>query len=271
MKLAIQEDMLPGRSWRERFERAQQIGFDGVELWMDGTEEHLLEIASALETTGLAVAALNIGRNDGYLAPEMPSRESAIALLRRGIATAADFEAGNLVFVPHFGELSTPDLKPHRSAEEIASDLMLWLLRTVSDLGYVFDVTLHMQPRHRYITSFMNTVAQAVRFSDAIKNNPHVRIAPNLFDMALEESDVRAVLKQHHDRIGYLHLSDSNGRLPGQGLLNWQAIADTLHEVNYDGWLCLSMGHPIHSREVRYGIYDALPGCLQLLRDVGLC
>ena len=107
------------------------------------------------------------------------------------------------------------------SAEELASELMVWLLRTVSDLAMALGTKLHMQPRHRYDTEFLNKLEQAVKFSDEIKENPQIRIAPCTFDMALEESDIAGLLKQHAKRIGYLYLSDSNGRLAGQGLLDW--------------------------------------------------
>ena len=36
MKLAIQEDMLPGRTEAERYLQAIELGFDGIELWVDG-------------------------------------------------------------------------------------------------------------------------------------------------------------------------------------------------------------------------------------------
>ncbi|MGJ3237715.1 MAG: sugar phosphate isomerase/epimerase family protein [Anaerolineae bacterium] len=270
MKLAIQADMLPGRTAQERYQQAQALGFDGIELWADGLDERLYDVALSLNDLSLEVASVHLGRRDGYLSPDMDTREQAISAMRQAMATAVDLQAPNVVFVPHWGALTSPDLTPHRSAEEISGDLMIWLLRTVSDLAYALGTTLHMQPRHRYHTAFMNTMAQAVTFSDAIKDNPHVRIAPHLFDMALEEDDVPATLKQHGGRIGYLYLADSNGRLPGQGLYDWQTIAEAINASGYDGWLCLSTGDAITDPETQYALYDALPATLDLLERVGL-
>jgi D-psicose/D-tagatose/L-ribulose 3-epimerase len=266
MKLAIQADMLPGKTDAERYQYAQDLGFDGIELWADGLDERLMDVAMALNDMQLEVASLHLGRRDGYLAPDMAVREGALSYLREVMAMAVDLQCENVVFVPHWGELLTP----HRSAEEIASDLMIWLVRTVSDLAYALGTKLHMQPRHRYHTQFMNTVEQAIKFSDVIKNHPHIRIAPHLFDMALEEIGLEAVLKIHGERYGYLYLADSNGRLPGQGFLNWKAIGRAILESDYDGWLCISAGHPITDPNEQYAFYDALPATLQLLKDVGL-
>lgn len=270
MKLAIQEDMLPGRSEAERYQQAIDLSFDGLDLWAEGLDGRLLDVAMALNELDLEVASVHCGNFDGYLSPDSDTREHAISTLRQMMATAVDLQAPNVVFVPHWGELITPDLTPHRSAEEISGDLLIWLIRTVSDLAYALGTTLHMQPRHRYHTAFLNRVSEAVKFTDVLKNNPYIGIAPNLFDMALEEDDVIDTLKQHGKRINYLYLADSNGRLPGQGLYDWEKIAGAIKESGYEGWLCLSAGRAITDPDEKYAIYDALPECLDLLKRVGL-
>ncbi len=269
MKFAIQENLLPGRTFRERCQRAKSLGFTGLEVQAEGLEDRLYEIAEALDATGLRIASVHLGTLDGYLSPELEKREAAIANMRQAMATAVDLLAEHVVFVPQWGALTTPNLKPYRSAEEMASELMIWLLRTVSDLAYALGVTLDMQPRHRYHTAFMNTMAQAVRFSNEIKNHPHIRIAPVLFDLALEEEDVAAALREYGDRVGYLYLSDSNGRLPGQGLLNFSEIAAALKAHHYDGWLCITAENSPAQHDP-YALYDALPASLEHLKSAGL-
>lgn len=270
MKLAIQEHLLPGRTTQQRFEEAQKLGFDGIELFADGLSERLLEVAQAIDSTGLSIAAVHLGRHAGYLSPHLDEREAAIGRLRQAMATAVDLHAEHVVFVPHFGASQMPDLTPYRSAEEIDAEMMIWLLRTVSDLAYALGVMLHMQPRNRYETSFLNTVAQAEQFCEAIKDHPHVKIAPCLFDVALEETTPLAALQTAGERIGYLHLCDSNHALPGQGLLDFEAVAATIHEMHYDGWLTITAQLDVDDPEAAYHIVDALPKTLTLLRDVGL-
>jgi sugar phosphate isomerase/epimerase len=279
MKLAIHEAMLPGRSLQERYQHAKDLGFDGIEVFAAGLDDRIMDVAMALNEVNLPVASVHLGMMDGYLSPDPQKREAAISTMRQAMATAVDLMAEHVIFVPQWGKLPTPDLTPHRSSEELASELMIWLLRTVSDLAYALGCTLHIQPRNRFETQFMHTVSQASKFMDAIqmktesgkKDNPYVRIAPNTFDMALEEEDVIAALKRHGQRLGYLYLSDSNGRLPGQGLLDYAKIATTLKDVGYDGWLCLMVNPlPENPADDAYAILDALPETLQLLESVGL-
>ncbi len=278
MKIAIQETLIPGRTLEERYQRVADLGIEGIELQAEGLEERLYDTALALDNAQLPVAAVNLGGRDGYLSPEMWEREAAISFMRRAMATAIDLQADQVIFVPHWGPLLMPDLTPYRSPYDLSSEMMIWLLRTVADLAYALGITLTMQPRNRYETPFMTTVAQAyhfaakVKYNDDTPNHPYVRIAPHLFDMALEERDIAASLTHHADRIGYLHISDSNNRLPGQGLFDWEQLAETLKGLTYDGWLCLAVGarpQPT-SDEARMAIYAQLPACLKRLQQAGL-
>ena len=270
MLLAIQEAMLPGRSTQDRLNAARELGLDGIEVSGLGLGERIYELAEALNNTGLRVAAVNMGRQADYLMADPAQREAGIDRLRQAMANAVDLMAPQVIFVPHYGPTSLPDLTPHRSANELESELMIWLLRTVSDLAYALGVTLSMQPINRYESQFMNTCAQARRYLAEIKDHPHVRIAASLFDMALEEADYLASLKEMGERCSYLQISDSNDRLPGQGLIDYGALADTLRSMNYDGWLTLRCQHNPEDPEASLRIRDALPGSMALLREAGL-
>jgi sugar phosphate isomerase/epimerase len=264
---------------QERYQHAKNLGFDGIELFAEGLEKRLMDVAMALNKVNLPVASVHLGKMDGYLSPDMQTRDRAISNMRQAMATAVDLMADHVIFVPQWGDVPTPDMTPYRSSEELASELMIWLLRTVSDLAYALGCVLHIQPRNRYETTFLNTVPQASKFLDEIQmkreqgnvDNPYVKIAPNTFDMAMGEVDVITAFQQHGQRLGYLYLSDSNGRLPGQGLLDYGAIAAALKAVNYDGWLCLSVNPlPRNPADDAYPILDALPQTIKLLERVGL-
>ena len=69
-KLAIQEDMLPGRTIHERLSSAKRLNLSGVEFWADDVTERVPEIASALQDNHLSACGINLGRIDGYLSPD---------------------------------------------------------------------------------------------------------------------------------------------------------------------------------------------------------
>ena len=174
--------------------------------------------------------------------------------------------------MPHYGANQQPDLTPFKTPIEIEYELMVWLLRGVSDLAYAIGVDLYMQPVNRYETHFMNRVEQAVHFRRQIKDHPHVKVAANLFQMALEEmmpiDSLRTALQAEANDIGIIYLADSNRRLPGHGLLDFKAVMGVLKDCAYQGWLTLECGTPGHNQEYANDFADALPARLAWLRQL---
>ncbi|MEP6988026.1 MAG: hypothetical protein ABI970_20660, partial [Chloroflexota bacterium] len=72
MRLAIQEDMLTGKTTLERFQNAHALGFAGVEVWGSGLTPRVPEIAAAAQQTGVAISAVNHGRQSRLLDPDRP-------------------------------------------------------------------------------------------------------------------------------------------------------------------------------------------------------
>jgi sugar phosphate isomerase/epimerase len=241
MPIAVQEHLLHGRSIMDKWANAHAYGLDGVEVNAENLTARVPEIAAAIEATGVRVAAVNLGRRDGYLSPERDEREAAISAMRQAMADAVDLNAAHVIFVPHFGSPRMPDLTPYRAPIELDAEMMIWLLRTVSDLAYAMGIELDMMPVNHYETYFMTRLEHAVRFRRKIKDHAHIKIAANLFHTALEESDWLGTLREHRAHIGYIQLSEHNSRLPGQGVLDFSALADTLGD--YEGWLTCACEH----------------------------
>ncbi|NWF71101.1 MAG: TIM barrel protein [Chloroflexi bacterium] len=266
MKIAIQEDMLAGRTLRERLRLARELGIDGVEFWAEGLSERVPEIAAALIETGMAAAAVNLGRADGFLYPERAARELAVNRLRQAFADAVDLGAQGVTFVPHYGACQQPDLMPFKTPTEIEYELMIWLLRGVEDLADAMGVMLYMQPVNTYETHFMTRLEQAAHFRRQIKDHPYVKIAANVFHMALTETDPLKQLAAHCGDIGYVYVADNNRRLPGQGVLDFAAILRALRDGGYDGWLTLECGTPGTNAAHSSSFAEGLPAALKLLR-----
>lgn len=259
MRIAVQESMLPGRSIQERFEAAKAAGFDGIEVYATGLTGRVPELAEAAQKTGVAVAAVNMGRRDGYISPERAEREAAIGALRQAMADAVDLGAGHVVFVPHYGPTRMPDLTPYRAPVELEAEMMIWLLRTVSDLAYAIGVELNMLPVNHYESYFMNRLEHAVRFRRKIKDHAHIKVAANVYHTALEERDWLAALGDHLPHIGYIQVAEQNRHMPGQGALDFRALAALLQE-QYDGWVtCACETGPVAELEA----------CVAYLRRAG--
>ena len=268
MQIAIQEDMLPGRSMTEKFENARRLGADGVEVWGQGLDARTDSIARAIVETGLPVAAVNHGRQGRLLSPDPAEREAALTELRTSICAAADLRAKGVIFVPHFHDNCLPDLSPWMTAYELQMELLHQHVRTLEDFAYALDVELYIEPINRYETRFLNRLEQAAALTRR-RNHPNVKIVADLFHMALDEADIPAAIAAHGDQIGHVHLADSNRRLPGQGRTDFAAAASALKAAGYTGWAAFECGNPSENGPAANRYLHELPGSIAMLRDAG--
>ncbi|MDX2163674.1 MAG: sugar phosphate isomerase/epimerase family protein [bacterium] len=266
--IAVQEDMLPGRSMVEKFEHAKALGVQGIEFWGRGLPFKVEQIVDAMDRTGIRAAMVNHGRQGRILDSDPLAREQGLDDLRQSIMCAADLRAAGVVFVPHFFGPLMPDLAPYLSAVELEAEMLHTHLRTLSDYADAMGVTLYVEPINRYETHFLNRLEQAAKVARRI-NHPRVKIVADLFHMALEETDMAAAIRDHADVIGHVHLADSNRRLPGQGLIDFRAMADALHAMAYSGWAAFECGQPGDNAPAAAQYLADLPASLALLRGAG--
>jgi sugar phosphate isomerase/epimerase len=269
MRLAIQEDMLAGNTTLERFQNAKALGFAGVEVWGSGLTPRVPELAEAAQHTGVAISAVNHGRQGRLLDPDRAERERALAAFRRSVVDGVDLGAAGVILVPHFAEPTLPDLTPYKSVEQLEYELLHNHLRTLSDYVYAIGIDLYIEPINHYETHFINTLADGIKVRRKIKDHPHVKLNADVFHMAMEEQNSIQALRDYAADIGYIHLSDSNRRLPGQGMIDFAALASVLKETGYDGWLALECGNPGQNAEYARQFMADLPAALDHLRQAG--
>ena len=259
MPIAVREDMLSGDSLLEKFTHARALGVAGVEFQNVGLTERVPEIIEAIDQTGVRTAAVNFGHGR-FVDADPAERELALAGLRQAIVDAHDIGAVGVVFVPHVGAPVLPDLSPWMSAPELEVEMLYMHLRTLSDYSYAIGVNLYLEAINRSETHLLNRISQVARITRRL-NHPNVKIAAHLYHMALEESNLPAALREHTDCIGYIHLADSDFRLPGEGTTDFAAAASALHEMSYAGWL---------SYDCEGGSPERLPASLAYLQEIGL-
>jgi len=269
-KLSIQEGLLPGKTVEERLAAAGHLNIDAVEFPAADLDARLPRIAEALDANGIKASGINMGRQDGCLSADVARRAAAVDALREALTCAFDLEADYVTFVPQCGETDLPDLTPYASPMELQKELLIWLLRGVSDLADAMDVRLALQPLNHYETSFITRLDQAVHFRRQVDDHPKITVAANLYHMALEEDDLVAALRQHNDDISLVYLSENNRRLPGQGILPFSAIGEALTEMAFDGWLVLEGLEATDNPERARQSFQELPGSIQFLRGAGL-
>jgi sugar phosphate isomerase/epimerase len=60
--------------------------------------------------------------------------------------------------------------------------------------------------------------------------------------MNVEEDDPPASLRAAGERLGHIHLADSNRAHPGTGHVDFGAALVTLEDIGFDGYMALECG-----------------------------
>ncbi len=269
-KLAIQEGLLPGTTVAQNLAAARRLNIAAVEFAAADLDARLPAIAEALDANGIRASGINMLGQDGCLSADAARRAAAVDSLREALTCALDLEAEYVTFAPQRGECDLPDLSPYASALELQKELLIWLLRGVSDLCDAMDVRLALQALNHYETAFINRLHQAAYFRTQVDNHAMITVAANLYHLALEEDDLLAALQSHGGDISVLYLCDNNGRLPGQGFMPFSAIGAALTELAFDGWLVLAgadtTGIPGRARHSLQALSDSI----QFLQRAGI-
>lgn len=66
-------------------------------------------------------------------------------------------------------------------------------------------------------------------------SSPGAGLIADLFHMNMEESDPLGSLARADRRLAYVHLSDSNRKLPGLGHIDFAAVFAQLHQMGFKG------------------------------------
>ncbi|MDE2820691.1 MAG: sugar phosphate isomerase/epimerase [Chloroflexota bacterium] len=269
-KLSVQEGLLPGKTVEDRLAAAAQLNIDAVEFPAADLDARLPRIAEALDANGIKASGINMGRQDGCLSADPARRAGAVDALREALTCAFDLEADYVAFAPQCGESDLPDLSPYASPMELQKELLIWLLRGLSDLADAMDVRLALQPLNHYETAFITRLDQAAHVRRQVDDHPKITVAANLYHMALEEENLVTALREHSGDISVIYLSENNRRLPGQGILPFLAIGEALAEMAFDSWLVLEGAETTEDPERARQTFQDLSGSIRFLRGASL-
>jgi len=259
MKLAVQENLLPGETFFEKLCNAEKFGFEGVEVWGRKLTERLQEIKSSLERSKLKVSTICSGYPGDLLGADSQVRKTAIEGIKERLRICADLGGIGVITVPTFGRPKIPDLYPWRpDIREIEKQILIEECKILGDYAEDVGSYVILEPINRYETHFMNTLRQAVELCEAI-NREKVKIMADFFHMNIEEADIAASLEEASDHIVHIHLADSNRMLPGYGHTDFEKPFKVLRKNGYRNFMALECRVPGDP-------YETLPKSVEYLR-----
>jgi sugar phosphate isomerase/epimerase len=239
VKLAVQEQLLPGRTLPARWDTAVAWGFDGIELRGQGGHAlrgRLPELLAA-RRDGVVMPTVCVEMDHFIGDFDAGRRADALANMASQLEVIGALGGVGAMTPAAWGMFSRRlrPFVPPRSAEE-DREVLLAALSTLGEVAAREGVSILLEPLNRYEDHMVNTLAQAAELASATGLDS-VRVGADTYHMNIEEADPLASLRAHAGRLGHVQLSDSNRLEPGAGHLDWGALLRCLDEIGYDGWL----------------------------------
>lgn len=100
------------------------------------------------------------------------------------------------------------------------------------------SMRLGLEPCNRYETHLLNTARQTAEIIERVGAD-NVFIHLDTYHMNIEERGMATGFAEAGDHLGYVHLSESNRGVPGEGTLDWTGTFAGLKDMGYDGTMTL--------------------------------
>jgi sugar phosphate isomerase/epimerase len=245
MKLACQEQLLPGDSLQAKFDFARRAGFAGIELRArgDGHFAGRLPELRAAASAGVVMQTV-CPETDHFIGDFDPElRRDAIAQLRIQLSVIAELGGAGVLTPASWGmfSLRLPPFTPPRTAEDDRK-VLLEALAELAEHASREGVWLALEPINRYEDYMINRLEQAVDLAEVVQRElgyDSIRVCADMFHMNIEEDNPAKAIAQAGSRIAHVHVDDSNRLQPGTGHLDFPATFGALHDIGYGGWLAL--------------------------------
>jgi sugar phosphate isomerase/epimerase len=260
MKIAIQENLVPGKNFSDQLYNIEKFGFEGVEIWGFELEKRIDEVKSSLETSKVKISTICVGYEGSLLGSERKERESAIEGLKNLLKMCSDLGAVGVITVPAFGGPKISDLYPwNTDIKEVEKRILVEECKILEKTADEYNSFVLLEPLNRYETHFLNTLQDAVDICKETQGE-HIKIMADFFHMNIEETKISESIKNAFDYILHVHLADSNRLLPGYGHIDFETAFKTLKENEYSAFLTLECGVPGDP-------YVELPKCANYLKN----
>jgi sugar phosphate isomerase/epimerase len=266
MKLACQEQLLPGDDLRSKFDFARRAGFDGIELRAKGNGAFAARLPELRAAARAGVVMRTVCPDtDHFIGDFDPDlRRDAVDQLRSQLSVTAELGGEGVLTPASWGmfSLRLPPFTPPRTPEQDRA-VLLEALVPLAEHAAREGVWLALEALNRYEDYMLNRLDQVVDLAEevqAVSGSRAVRACADFFHLNIEEDDLPKAIVAAGPMISHVHVDDSNRLQPGTGHLDFPGAFAALREIDYDGWYTLEC-------RLRGDPESALPATAQFLRQ----
>ena len=264
MKLACQEQLLPGDSLQAKFDFARRAGFAGIELRARGDGQFAARLPELRAAARAGVVMPTVCPDTDHFIGDFDAdrRRDAVEQLRSQLSVIAELGGEGVLTPASWGmfSLRLPPFAPPRGPAEDRK-VLLEALSVLAEHAAREGVWLAIEPINRYEDYMVNRLEQAVSLAEEVERElgfDSLRVCADLFHMNIEEDDLAKAITSTGRWLAHLHVNDSNRLQPGTGHLDFATAFDALHAIGYRGWAALES-------RLRGDPQDALPATARFL------
>lgn len=208
-------------------------GYQGVELLVknpDTLERDTLECAlnrCDLRLAAIGTSPMQIEDKLFLIHPNEENRQEARRRLSELLKLCAQFHVPMLLG-KYRGQLGP---EPGCSA-----DSMKKMLESVCEEAGRLGAEILLEPQSASNINNLNTIAETLKWIGDLSYE-RLGLHGDIYHMGITEQSVCESLKLAAGKIGFIHISDSDRKIPGEGGMDLISVMKTLKEISYRGYL----------------------------------
>ncbi len=208
-----------------------EAGYDLVEIsGMNPAAIDIEHTRGRLEESGLgATVTLGLPVSADINSSDAEAIERGRAILMGALdvtsGIGADFLGGVIYSALHKYDAPATDATRRNSAA---------VIREVAQEARGRGVRIGLEFVNRYESNLLNTVQQTLDYIDLVGED-NVFVHADVYHMNIEERNFRDPLLACGDRLGYVHIGESNRGYLGTGTIDFDEVFGALVESGYDG------------------------------------
>ncbi len=218
-------------------DRLKQIGYDGIECFMEERDKNLYKkFSSHLRSIGLeATCVLGLGPDENPIGESKAARDKAIIRLKEAIDCAHLMESKIICGPFHSAFATFTNRRPPDEQE------YLWsaeVLHTAGDYAAQAGITLTPEALNRFECYLCNTMDQLSKLISMV-SHPNVKAMFDTHHGNIEEKKLKDALIKIGPILRHVHISENDRGTPGDGHIPWDETFSTLTAIKYKGWLTI--------------------------------
>ena len=245
--------------------RASALGFDLLEIsggsLLDSGEEELRELRRTADGLGMGVNACHGMSKDCDTGSDDP------AVRARGIDTAKRlFDRMALIGSSRLGGILYsywPALDYTNAGAEPARtrEYSLESMAVIADEAASRGIQLNLEVVNRYENFVFNDVDGALAYITELGRG-NVKLLLDVFHMNIEEPDCAESIQKAGDKVGHIHVADSDRWYPGHAHYDFESTFKALRDIGYMGAVALeSFQYPDMETAARRSLEFIQPFC----------